>query len=210
MKIAAVSDMHGFDLPDIPSCDILLIAGDITPVTDHSLPTQREYLDGPFRSWLERVPATHIVGIAGNHDFLFDMDPHRVPAGLRWNYLCDSGVELDGVKIWGSPWSVQFGSWAFMESERALARRWEKIPADTDILIIHGPPLGFGDRNVRGTLCGSASLLAAIDRVQPKLCVFGHIHEAHGQWKRGDTRLANVSCVNVHYEPTYGAEMFEI
>lgn len=210
MKIAAVSDLHGVVLPEIPPCDILLVAGDITPVVDHSLPTQRDYLDGRFRDWLERVPATHIVGVAGNHDFIFETDPRRVPAGLRWSYLCDSSVELNGLKIWGSPWSVEFGGWAFMEPEPALARRWSTIPSDADILIIHGPPLGFGDRNLWGTHCGSPSLLAAIDRVQPRLCVFGHIHEAHGQWVRGKTKLANVSCVNAAYEPAFGPEMFEI
>jgi Icc-related predicted phosphoesterase len=210
MKIAAVSDMHGLSLPEIPPCDILLIAGDVTPVFDHSLPTQREYLDGPFRRWLENVPARQIVGVAGNHDFIFETDPQRVPTGLRWDYLCDSGTEVNGLKIWGSPFSVEFGGWAFMEREARLAKRWSAIPGDTDILIVHGPPLGYGDCNTRGMPCGSPSLLAAIERVQPRLCVFGHIHEAHGRWMHGKTQMANVSCVNVNYEPTWKAEIFEV
>jgi Icc-related predicted phosphoesterase len=209
MKIAAVSDLHGLVLPDIPACDLLLIGGDVTPVFDHSLPTQYEYLNGEFRRWLQRVPADAIVGIAGNHDYIFDLDPGRVPADLRWTYLQDSGTEVKGLKIWGSPWSIEFGGWPFMEKEPQLAKRWAAIPDDTDILLVHGPPLGYGDRNTRGRECGSPSLLAAIDRVQPRLCVFGHIHEAHGRWKRGGTELANVSCVNGDYQPTHGAEVFD-
>ena len=36
--------------------------------------------------------------------------------GLLTNaiYLEDSGVEIDGVRFWGSPWTPTFMDWAFM------------------------------------------------------------------------------------------------
>src|SRR6185437_8000199 len=107
------------------------------------------------------------------------------------------------------PWSVLFGSWAFMEREPALARRWAAIPQDTDILLVHGPPIGYGDRNIISQQCGSPALLETIERVNPKLCIFGHIHEAHGRWTFGESQLANVSHVNERYHPTHEAEIFE-
>ena len=60
MIVTAVSDLHG-NLPEIEPCDLLLVAGDICPVRDHSLGAQCEFLDAPFRAWLGRVPAAHVV-----------------------------------------------------------------------------------------------------------------------------------------------------
>ena len=52
------------------------------------------------------------------------------------------------------------------------------IPDDTDILITHGPPLGYGDKCCSGQRAGCAELLSTVQlRVKPKLHVFGHIHE---------------------------------
>ena len=59
MIICAVSDLHG-QLPDIPKCDLLLIAGDVCPVTNHSLDFQEHWLDTEFRWWLKKIPAKKI------------------------------------------------------------------------------------------------------------------------------------------------------
>ena len=53
---------------------------------------------------------------------------------------------LDGCRFWGSPWSVPFFKWAFMRPEKELAETWAQIPDDTDVVIVHGPPKGYGDR----------------------------------------------------------------
>lgn len=56
----------------------------------------------------------HEVFIAGNHDFLFERDATEaealVPVGVH--YLRDSGIAIEGLKIWGSPWQPWFGDWA--------------------------------------------------------------------------------------------------
>lgn len=59
-----------------------------------------------------------------------------------------------------------------------LAQRWAQIPEDTDILITHGPPLGFGDRVDSGEHVGCEDLLRRVQQVRPKLHLFGHIHES--------------------------------
>src|SRR4051794_28130253 len=101
MKIVAMSDMHG-QLPErVPTCDLLLIAGDITPVVNHGEQFQRDWLDGEFRRWLQRQPARQIIGIAGNHDLIYEHAPEHVPRDLPWTYLQDSGTTFDGLNIWG-------------------------------------------------------------------------------------------------------------
>ena len=61
-------------------------------------------------------------------------------------YLEDSGIEIDGVRFWGSPWTPNFMDWAFMlDRDELLYQKWKAIPEHTDVLITHGPPKGIGD-----------------------------------------------------------------
>src|SRR5262249_28634493 len=108
MRIVAMSDLHGYLPEHVPACDLLLLAGDLGPVTDHSPLTHAQWLGREFRAWLERLPARKIVGIAGNHDLVFERAPHLVPRDLPWTYLQDSGLEWEGLKIWGTPWQPWF------------------------------------------------------------------------------------------------------
>jgi Icc-related predicted phosphoesterase len=48
---------------------------------------------------------------------------------------------------------------------------------------------------------GSSAALELIDRVAPRLCVFGHIHEGRGTWQRAGTTLVNCATVDLAYEP---------
>ena len=127
MKIAAVSDLHGI-LPEIPPCDLLLIGGDVCPLKDHKLRRQADWLGSEFRAWLERVPARKIVGVAGNHDFVFQHEPTWVPRDLPWTYLQDSGCEWEGLRFWGTPWQPWFFDWAFNLHEPDLKPKWQMIP----------------------------------------------------------------------------------
>jgi Icc-related predicted phosphoesterase len=203
--IVAVSDLHGV-LPDIPVCDLLLIAGDVCPIVDHSLPFQAQWLETSFRSWLHSVPTRKIIFIAGNHDLIYVQRPQLAPSNLPAVYLQDSGVEWEGIRIWVTPWQPRFFDWAFNLDEPDLATKWDLIPADTDILVVHGPPRGYGDGVPErgGTrLAGSPSLLKWISAVRPRLVVFGHIHEGRGEWLLGDTVLANVTILDARYRHAY-------
>ncbi len=206
MKVIAVSDLHG-NLPEVPPCDLLLLGGDFTPVENHQLGYQAQWLDTTFRRWLGRVPARKVVGVAGNHDLVFQHAPHLVPRDLPWTYLQDSAAEWEGLRIYGTPWQPWFFDWAFNLYEDDLRRKWELIPGGTDVLVLHGPPRGYGDAVPRGggrvEQTGSPSLLARIEQVRPRLVVFGHIHEGRGEWRLGPTVLANVTLVNERYEAVY-------
>jgi hypothetical protein len=200
-NVVALSDLHG-TLPSIPPCDLLLIAGDICPIQNHSLEYQVQWVREEFRQWLKGLPARNTIFIAGNHDLAFERRPPFLPADFPATYLQDSGTTWEGLHVWGTPWQPWFFDWAFNLHEPELERKWALIPPDTDILLVHGPPRGYGDavgrkHSVEHT--GSPALLARIHEVAPRLVVFGHIHEGRGQWQVGGTMLANVTILDASY-----------
>lgn len=204
MKITCVSDLHGY-LPEIPDCDLLLIAGDICPATNHRVGFQQQWLDTKFRAWLKTAPP--VVAVAGNHDFCLQAGGFP---DLPWTYLQDSGCEIDGLKIHGSPWQPEFGGWAFNAKERELEARWEQIPPDTDILLLHGPPYGYGDLTDDGGRVGSCSLTRRIHAIQPRLVVYGHIHNSYGRYQLGRSILVNAAYVDESYFPANPIQVIEL
>jgi Icc-related predicted phosphoesterase len=207
MRFVCVADLHGY-LPEIPPCDVLIVAGDVCPTGDETPPTQRRWLHSTFATWLERTPAGAIVGIAGNHEFVGETDPGALRE-LDWHYLQDERLELGGVSFYGSPWTPTFQDWAFMLDEDELARRWEGVPAGLDVLCMHSPPKGYGDR-IGAFEIGSPSLLAVIDERPPRLCVYGHPHDGYGVRRRGDTTLINAAHCGADYRPAHEPIVFEL
>jgi hypothetical protein len=136
MKIIATSDLHG-NLPEVPECDILILAGDICPDfaaggLDTSGVGQGEWLDTTFREWLEPISKRcNVIATWGNHDFVGE-HPSLVP-DLPWILLVDDSVVIDKLKIHATPWCPNLPFWAFFASDRALEYRADSIPEDTDI-----------------------------------------------------------------------------
>ncbi|AMV36491.1 metallophosphoesterase [Planctomyces sp. SH-PL62] len=200
MRICCAADLHGH-LPKIPECDLLLLGGDLTPGWARDPLDGRDWLDTEFRAWLEALPArTQVVGVAGNHDFVFQEDAATFDAPLRWTYLQDSGTTCGGLSIWGTPWQPTFFDWAFNLEEEELAEKWALIPEGIDVLLLHGPPYGHGDPTPRGPV-GSPSLLRRIEAVRPRLAVAGHLHSGYGIHPIGPTTLASCSLLDEEYEP---------
>lgn len=199
--IYALSDMHG-RLPEVPECDLCVIAGDICPVEDHNVIFQSEWLDTVFRRWLQSVPARKIVGIAGNHDFIFDRIPALVPPDLPWVYLEDESYHFEGIDMYGTPYQKWFNGWPFMRTEEELEVLWKDMPA-CDIVICHGPPHGAGDIDPHGEVCGSEVLARKLQELNIPWCICGHIHENYGVHKLGNTNVANVAILDNHYDLVY-------
>ncbi|MFP2928812.1 metallophosphatase domain-containing protein, partial [Pyxidicoccus sp. 3LG] len=193
MRLVLLSDthMHHASL-DVPACDVLIHAGDF------SHRGTRQQLDS-FLQWFSTRPAPEKVLIAGNHDFIFEQEPDLARALTREagvHYLCDEEAVIAGLRLWGSPMTPRFGRWAFnRERGPDIRAHWEGVPEGLDVLITHGPPAGLGDRTFTGVAAGCEDLLARVRQVKPRLHVFGHIHEAYGEYALPGlpTRFLNVS-----------------
>lgn len=192
---ACLSDIHG-DLSFLPDpCDFLLISGDICPLGIDTQPELSEkWLKAAFIPYLEEClkTATHVVWIAGNHDFVFDRADkyhHRIDSILRMmpvntHYLQDSSVTIDGINFYGSPYTPWFWDWAFNlppNDFEFVQQHWSNIPNNTHVLLTHGPPAGILDANAQGMPCGCPDLLDRIGQLKClKLHNYGHLHDSYG------------------------------
>jgi hypothetical protein len=139
MRIVALGDQHGF-LPDVPPCDLLIVAGDVCPdrfgpfMAVHDPHQQRAWFDRKIRPWLASAPATHKVLTWGNHDWCGQMCSFRsdTPAHARstdLQILVDEGTSVPSagdagreMSVWATPWSNKFMRWAFMKQPSDLER----------------------------------------------------------------------------------------
>jgi Icc-related predicted phosphoesterase len=185
--------------------DILIHSGD---ATGHGkLPETIKFLD-----WLEDQDYSHIIFVPGNHDMIFENnEPLMREECLKRNIilLIDQGIEIEGIKIWGSPVQPWFYNWAFNRQRgEPIKRHWDLIPEDTQILITHGPAHGILDYVPRngGSMehVGCADLLAKIYQTKIKLHVFGHIHYAAGVKYLDGRTFVNAAALSEAYTPTQG------
>jgi Icc-related predicted phosphoesterase len=217
IKIACVSDLHGF-LPVIEPSDLLIIGGDICPhvcqpVTKNDILFQAQWLNSVFNSWLNSLPVDHIIAIPGNHDFVFQDKPYLVDPHLE--LLIDKFTTYKEINIYGSPWSLYYGGWAFNSpkyyGELFLEEKYNDIPENTNIIISHGGIYGYGDLTDDNRITGSEALLKRAEKLKElKHIITGHIHSdnAIGSFKHiNGFEIINASVVNERYElvhnPTY-------
>lgn len=199
-KITFISDTHNqHNKIKIPKSDILIHAGDATGRGNIQEVTS-------FLNWFAQQPATHKIYVAGNHDFLFEKDPHFAKVLLSEHpsiiYLQDSLVKVMDLNIYGSPHQPLFHNWAFNRNEDELKDLWSKIPDKVDILVTHGPPLDILDETEDGDKVGCKWLRQTVlERVKPKIHHFGHIHECYGTLQIDNTTFVNSSICNVIYRP---------
>jgi Icc-related predicted phosphoesterase len=208
MKILAISDTHGKHLPlNLPAADCLIHAGDVS-----NTGTEGQILS--FLKWFERQDYKYKIFIAGNHDFWFEDATKKdlekmIPKNII--YLNDSGVNIEGINIWGSPVSPWFYDWAFNRQRGAdIKKHWDLIPTNTDILITHGPTFGILDRTTGGQNVGCDDLAFAIKKIQPKVHICGHIHEAFGEVHRDNVHYINASILDEQYEIKTNGIIFEM
>ena len=210
MKILCISDTHN-QHKSIPSrfmdnedgsIDVIIHAGDM------SLRGSKKEILG-FLYWFDNLPFKHKILIAGNHDFWFEETTNtEIKKELSFRksitYLYDSGIEIDGIKFWGSPVQPWFHGWAFNRVGEKIKPHWDMIPLDTNVLVTHGPIRGFLDKTIDGELVGCPHLKDRITELKElKLFVSGHIHEGYGIYEtENGVKLVNASVLNHRYYMT--------
>ena len=192
MRLLAFSDIHR----DLDRCarlveqskdaDVVIAAGDFASIHDgleETIDALRE-IDKPT------------VLVPGNNE----TDEALRKACDGWqaaHVLHGERTDIDGVSFFGlgagiptTPWD-----WSFDLTEEEAAALLEDCP-DGGVLVVHSPPKGHLDKGF-----GSEAILQTIEAKQPKLAVFGHIHECQGEEEQlGPTLLANLGPAGATFE----------
>lgn len=218
IRFLILSDTHDSAFPDpesLPTVDVLIHCGDLTMIG--GLSNFKKALEALSKCPAELklvIPGNHDVSLdpawwANNLD---DDDDPAEPERARELFasFASKGVRLleegthkislqDGrsLTLYASPYTPEFNGYAFaytQEEDRFNAGACS-VPENADIVITHGPPL-VPTTNYRLDLgrnddhCGCSKLWTAIQRTQPRLHCFGHIHEGYGsqavRWGKPD------------------------
>lgn len=192
LRVLHISDTHGFH-EDIPinrfiDVDLVIHSGD---ASNHYSPVHNEQEMRKFLDWYEKVPVKHKIYVPGNHDTSIEAQfvEKKTFEDRGIHMLINESVEIEGFKIWGSPYTPTFGKWSFMKSREKLNDIWQMMPDDTEIVIVHGPPKTIRDLAYNGKeleFCGCEALRKRLLNLsQLKLMCFGHIHNNDGIFNQG-------------------------
>lgn len=226
MKIWHISDTHGFHnqlvIPE--GIDLVIHTGDASNYLDpySNEPEVRKFID-----WYEQISIPNKIFIPGNHDTSIERGLVRasdfISRGIH--ILNHDWMDVNGIKIFGSPYTPTYGQWAFMKSRETINRVWEQIPEGMDIIAVHGPCKGILDlsRDRQNVLefCGDGALRKhVLNRVKPKYFLSGHIHNFEDIINTGFRYLpdygitfsnaAGVTDRKFNYGLTYNGNIFEI
>lgn len=222
MKIWTISDTHCehrmLNLPDPKDIDVVIHAGDAGGHRELSI-NDAQIRD--FLEWFESLPYKYKIYVPGNHDTSIANGFHdftRYPSVILLDH---KSIEIEGVKIFGSPYTPSFGhGWAYNVARHKIGVYWDEIPDDIDIVVTHGPPKGILDTTVSrdGSIqkAGCASLLNNIKRTAPKYHIFGHFHDESGVLNCGKftpvnskTTYINTCVMNLKYQVVNNGNIIE-
>lgn len=225
MKLTITSDIHGY-FPKIYPCDIVIIGGDVFPSSiPKTYEAQCEWHEVVFMPWVDALPCQHVVLVPGNHDYYWekifsgcsDMSGPLPDTSQKLIVLCNQGVQLLGLKMYGTPnVPPALSSFAFTRTSEELQKIFSYIPDNLDILIAHGVPYGVGNLGVmikKGTLQdrGMWELTEAIEKKNIRYVFCGHVHT--GSHERVEWRgkiLYNTSYCDKKKMPFYNVLELEI
>lgn len=222
LRILHLSDTHQkhreLSIPE--GIDLVIHSGDAAnPKDPYTNEPQFRY----FMNWFKSLPIKYKVFIAGNHDSsvekrLISREDFELNNII---YLEHESTQIEGLNIFGSPYTPEFHNWAFNVRRDRLVDYWSAIPENTDILVTHGPPKWILDNDL-GVNLGCNALYKRIKNLPNlKICQFGHIHnrkESNGRYYNRGTyidpstniRYINASCVDLRYNLQPGNIITEI
>ncbi|MBU3856732.1 metallophosphoesterase [Bacteroides sp. ET225] len=155
LKVVALSDTHGKHRSlSIPSCDVLIHAGDACDFGN------KEQLED-FFEWYGTRSARYKIFVSGNHDTNFETANSVLESMIPENviYLENSLIDIEGVTF--ASLSVRDKLQCFIENELI------------NVFITHGAPFGIQDENGKGC----KNLARQIQLLAPQYALFGHFHK---------------------------------
>lgn len=218
MKVTFISDTHTrqMNMKPLPGGDILIFSGDA--MSSGYSPIELTN----FIEWIKVQPYKYKICVAGNHDryceaypvyVIKDMFEKYYDDGVR--YICDELIDVEGLKIYGTPYQPYFCGWAFnVSDEDKLYNIYKQIPEDVDIFVTHCPPYDILDKShVVRTIWGMngeeplgsevlTEVLNELGEHKPKYVAFGHIHGDGGKTIEIEgTTYINASVCDEKYQP---------
>jgi hypothetical protein len=175
------------EIPDISDAAGVIISGDIT--NRGGVPKASRLLEA-----ISRINPS-IYAQIGNMDHA-EITPYLEEKG--WNIHATGKQLAEDVGIMGVGYSTptpfrtpsevpdsKLGQW--LDQGYAKIRHMSKL-----ILVAHDPPFGSKAADLpSGQNVGNRSVLEFIERVQPDICLTGHIHEAASEDFIGKTKVVN-------------------
>jgi Icc-related predicted phosphoesterase len=206
LRLVLLSDTHQLHREvEVPDGDILIHAGDFTMFSE----SMEAVAD--FNDWLGDLPHRFKAIVPGNHEFFLEADPSERTLLSNATVLINEGIEIEGLRLWGSPATPMYGGAFGLSSAQDRKRLYARIPQNIDVLISHGPPYGILDTApISGLHQGCHELLEAVMDIRPKLHVFGHIHGAHGVFRTEHTTFVNASRLDLHDDLDKAPFVFEM
>ena len=208
MRLIAFGDIHMSlgnlaNIPGISSADLIILTGDLTNYGSH-----RE-----ARDILNRILAinSHVLAQVGNlddfaiNDYLdgLNMNIHG-QAHLFRRRVCLMGCGGSNPTPFNTP--TEFSEKELgrtLEQAYLQAREYITLAEPLEhhqiplILVSHTPPRNTAlDLLRNGSHVGSSAVRAFIERIQPPLCLTGHIHEAKGSDHIGETLILNPGMID--------------
>lgn len=217
MKILAISDthtLHSLLELNLEGVDMIIHAGDWS---DNKLTAINNNQAIDFLDWFSSLPVKYKVIIPGNHDKAF-AEGLLGDVNSKWDIILlnHEFIEIEGIKIFGSPFTPEFSTgWAFNVPHDKIRLYWRDIPRDLDILITHGPPYRILDSTKdyykHYKICGCPELLKRVKKVKPKVMIFGHIHDDGGRQMKVqglDTLFINAACFGEDNKMTHNKGVY--
>jgi Icc-related predicted phosphoesterase len=174
------------------------------------------------------VAGNHDIMMDPEHNKrLGEIPEHKHPLLSHCDYyLQDNAIDLEfgegRIKIYGTPWTALKMAFA-CPNEKERAEKWRQIPENIDILLTHVPPLNILDLSdiyvpkkattkpaKECTLCGETHQYRShlgcsslrneiLNRLRPRVHVFGHVHACYGTLSikhedETETTFVNAAC----------------
>ena len=221
MRIYIISDTHGYhDKLTIPEVDLVIHCGDFSNAYN---PYENELQLRNALEWFSNLPIKYKVCTMGNHDTSFKgglktlVRPEEYP---EINFLLHESIQIEGINIFGSPYSPRYGNWAFMYKRNIGEKIWSNIPSDTNILVNHSMPkyrldLAEDESGNGITQVGCKALLNKVLDSDIKIIAGGHLHNSdncpnYGILYKDNKTYINAACYSHRNNQLYNGHVIEI